>query len=128
MSELLLRGGTVVDGSGGERRRADVLVRDGKTASVGENLRAAEAIDCGERIVAPGFIDTHSHSDLKMFEDPALPMKVRQGVTLEVLGHDGISVAPVRTAAVPETRRQLAGLLGGGEVAAWSCERSAEDL
>src|SRR5215471_16612859 len=127
MSELLLRGGTVVDGSGGERRRADVLVKGGKVAAVGENLRgAAQNVDCGDLIVAPGFIDTHSHSDLKIFEEPALPMKVRQGVTLEVLGQDGISVAPVRKEAIAETRRQLTGLLGDPEAAPWNWERSDE--
>src|SRR5262249_41674923 len=126
MSDLLLRGGTLVDGSGGERRRADVLVKDGKIASVGENLHAPDVIDCGDLIVAPGFIDTHSHSDLKIFEDPGLPMKVLQGVTLEVLGQDGISVAPVRKDAIAETRRQLTGLLGDPQAAPWNWERSAE--
>src|SRR5262245_24758691 len=128
MSELLLRGGMVVDGTGAPARRADVLLRGGKIVAVGENLRADETIDCGDLIVAPGFIDTHSHSDLKLFEDPALPMKVRQGVTLEVLGQDGISVAPVRKEAIAETRRQLAGLLGDPAAAPWSWERSSQYL
>src|SRR5215470_3894447 len=130
MSELLLRGGWVVDGSGGERRRADVLCGQGRIMAVGENLShssgSGDTIDCGDLIVAPGFIDTHSHSDLKIFEDPALPMKVRQGVTLEVLGQDGISVAPVRKEAIAETRRQLTGLLGDPEAAPWNWERSDE--
>src|SRR5262249_4507154 len=97
-----------------------------KIVAVAETLRGEGAIDCGGLIVAPGFIDTHSHSDLKIFEDPALPMKVRQGVTLEVLGQDGISVAPVRKDAVVEARRQLAGLLGDPEAAPWNWERSAD--
>jgi N-acyl-D-amino-acid deacylase len=63
---------------------------------------------------------------LKIFEDPALPMKVRQGVTLEVLGQDGISVAPVRKEAIAETRRQLTGLLGDPQAAPWNWERSAQ--
>src|SRR6185436_3112684 len=60
----------------------------------------------------PGFIDTHSHSDLRVFSEPQLPMKVRQGITLEVFGQDGISVAPIRTADRPQMEQQLSGLLG----------------
>src|SRR5947209_4067447 len=119
MAELVLRGGTVIDGTGAPRRRADVLVRDGLIAAVGENLRADESIDCGAQVVAPGFIDTHSHSDLKLFEDPTLAMKVGQGITLEVLGQDGISVAPVRREDVKDTRRALAGLLSDPAAAPW---------
>src|SRR5262249_37170530 len=125
-AELLLRGGTVVDGSGAPARRADVLLRDGKVAAVAESLRGGKVLDYGGLVVAPGFIDTHSHSDLTTLEDPALPMKVRQGVTLEVLGQDGISVAPVRREAIAETRRQLRGLLGDPPAAPWSWERSSE--
>jgi len=126
--ELLLRGGTVIDGTGAPARRADVLARGGRIVAVGENLTAEHRLDCGGLAVAPGFIDTHSHSDLKLFEDPSLPMKVGQGVTLELLGQDGISVAPVRREAVPELRRQLAGLLGDPAAAPWSWQTVAEYL
>jgi N-acyl-D-amino-acid deacylase len=63
-------------------------------------------------VIAPGFIDTHSHSDLRVLTEPELPMKVRQGITLEVFGQDGISVAPIRKADRPQMERSLAGLLG----------------
>jgi N-acyl-D-amino-acid deacylase len=62
--------------------------------------------------VCPGFIDTHSHSDVKVLADPLLPMKVRQGITLEVFGQDGISVAPVRPEERAAWKQKLAGLLG----------------
>jgi N-acyl-D-amino-acid deacylase len=118
MNELLVRGGTVVDGTGAPARRADVLVRAGAIAEVAPDLRApgAHELDAGGLIVAPGFIDTHSHSDLRVLADADLPMKVRQGVTLDVLGQDGISVAPVRDTDRAHVKRQLAGLLGDPDV------------
>jgi N-acyl-D-amino-acid deacylase len=123
MSELILRGGTIVDGSGGPAFRGDVLVRDGRIAAVGRDANAqlsvgkdAQVVDVGGLHVAPGFIDTHSHSDLRVLAEPDLPMKVQQGITLDVLGQDGISVAPVRDEDVEQVRKQLAGLLGDPDV------------
>jgi N-acyl-D-amino-acid deacylase len=118
MSELLLRGGMVVDGTGAPAVRADVRVRGDKLIELGPDLppAGAQVVDCGGLTVAPGFIDTHSHSDLRVLADPDLPMKVRQGITLDVLGQDGISVAPVRDEDVAHVKRQLAGLLGDPDV------------
>jgi N-acyl-D-amino-acid deacylase len=108
---VVLKGGTLLDGSGAPPLRADVALEGARIAGVGANL-AGDAVDCAGMVVAPGFIDTHSHSDLKVLADPTLPMKVRQGITLEVLGQDGISVAPVREEERPAWRQKLAGLLG----------------
>jgi len=116
---LLVRGGTVVDGTGAPARRADVLVRDGRIAAVAPDLTivdGAAVLDAGGLHVAPGFIDTHSHSDLRVLVEPDLPMKVMQGITLDVLGQDGISVAPVRDEDVGAIKKQLAGLLGDPDV------------
>ena len=84
-------------------------------------------IDCGGLIVCPGFIDSHSHSDLRILVEPDLPMKARQGVTLDVLGQDGISVAPLRPSDREAVRRKLAGLLGDPDCA-WSWEHVGEYL
>src|SRR5512132_3774280 len=110
--DRVLKGGTVVDGSGAAGVTADVGIQAGLVAAVGPGLRAPEEIDCAGHVVCPGFIDTHSHSDVKVLADPALPMKIRQGITLEVFGQDGISVAPVRADERGAWKQKLAGLLG----------------
>lgn len=110
--DLVLRGGRVVDGTGAPAREADVAVAGGRVVEVGSGLRSAQAIDCEGQVVAPGFIDTHSHSDVRVLAAPTLPEKLCQGITLEVLGQDGISVAPVDESEREPRRQKLTGLLG----------------
>jgi N-acyl-D-amino-acid deacylase len=117
MQRLQLRGGVVLDGTGAPPYRADVLTSGNKIAAVGSDLTmGGDLVPCDGLVICPGFIDTHSHSDLRILAEPDLPMKVRQGITLDVLGQDGISVAPVRASDVEQARRQLAGLLGDPNV------------
>ncbi len=125
---LVLRGGTVIDGSGGPRRQADVGIEGEKIAEIAPGLRGEEEIDCQGLMVCPGFLDTHSHSDLFAMAEPLLEMKLRQGITLEVLGQDGISVAPLRPTDVATTRRSLAGLDGDPAGVAWDWSSVAEYL
>jgi N-acyl-D-amino-acid deacylase len=128
MHHLVLRGARVVDGTGAPARRADVGVDGDRITAVADGLRGHRVIDCGGLVVTPGFLDTHSHSDLHLFADPHLPMKVRQGVTTELLGQDGISVAPVRREHVEVTRRFLSGLDGDPREAPWDWTSVADYL
>ena len=93
--DILIRGGRIVDGSGNPWFAGDVAVRDGRIAAVGRlpNATASRLIDATGRIVAPGFIDLHTHSDISLLADGTAQSKVRQGVTLDVLG-ESTSVAP----------------------------------
>ena len=84
---LLIRNGTVVDGSGAPARAADVAVEGDRIAAVGPGLagEAARVIDAAGLMVAPGFIDIHSHSDMVYDKCPSAESKVRKGVTTEVV-------------------------------------------
>lgn len=113
-SRLLLRHGTVIDGTGAPRRRADVLIERDRIAAV-DTLEAAEGarvIDCTGLVVAPGFIDTHNHSDGWLLKIPHLVSKTTQGFTTEVLASDGISYAPVSAETAPEWLYYLRALDG----------------
>ena len=95
--DLIIRGGTVIDGTRTPRFAADLAVRGDRIVRVG-NLAGAKAIrdiDASGRIVAPGFIDAHTHDDRLMLSAPAMAPKVSQGVTTVVAGNCGVSLAPV---------------------------------
>src|SRR6516225_3184575 len=110
--ELLIRGGTVIDGSGRPGDTSDIAVRDGRIAEIGRSLAAgtARTIDAEGLAVAPGFIDIKTHSDFTLPINPKAESKVRQGVTTEIIGHCGFSVAPV----LPGKAQLLADYLSGG--------------
>lgn len=101
--DLLLRGGTVIDGSGAARFRADVGVTRGVISFVGDagKCRADEVLDVAGLIVAPGFIDSHAHDDWAVLAAPGLPAKLSQGVTTVVNGNCGNSLAPYPAERVP---------------------------
>jgi N-acyl-D-aspartate/D-glutamate deacylase len=95
--DLKIVGGTLVDGTGVERRRADLGIRDGRIVAVGEVPgSAAQTIDAGGLVVAPGFVDIHTHYDAQVLWDPLLTVSPWHGVTTAVLGNCGFGVAPTR--------------------------------
>ncbi len=95
--DILIGGGLLFDGSGSPGDHRDVAIADGRVVAVGSNLpyRPAKVIDATGLAVAPGFIDIKTHSDFTLPINPKAESKVRQGVTTEIIGHCGFSVAPV---------------------------------
>ena len=116
MPDLLIRDVDVVDGTGAARYHADVLIDKGRIAEIasprtvpGANKILEPGPGC---VLAPGFIDMHAHSDLRLLTDPGHFPKISQGVTTEVIGQDGIAYAPIDDAALDVIRRQIAGWNG----------------
>src|SRR6266478_8213212 len=112
MHDILISGGLVFDGSGSAGVAADVAIKDGRIAAIGSpiNAPAEKIIDAAGLAVAPGFIDIKTHSDFTLPINPKAESKVRQGVTTEIIGHCGFSVAPVLSGKA----QLLADYLSGG--------------
>ncbi len=111
MTDWILRGGEVIDGSGRTRRRADVAITGDRIAEVGSVAKATNGceIDVSGKIVAPGFIDVHTHDDRALFATPEMAAKVSQGVTTVVTGNCGISLAPLLLDKAPPPPLDLIG-------------------
>ncbi|MEU1874577.1 D-aminoacylase [Streptomyces sp. NPDC019793] len=123
MEELVIRDADVVDGSGADSYRADVVVDGGRIVSIVKEAAAAgcqrpearRELDAEGLVLSPGFIDMHAHSDLALLRDPDHSAKAAQGVTLEVIGQDGLSYAPVDDRTLGGVRRAIAGWNGAGD-------------
>jgi N-acyl-D-aspartate/D-glutamate deacylase len=113
MHDLVITGGTVVDGTGAAPREADVAVDDGRITEVGEleDRAARETIDAGGMLVTPGFVDVHTHFDGQITWDPMLTPSCWHGVTTVVMGNCGVGFAPAR----PDKHDWLIGLMEGVE-------------
>src|SRR3954453_20140690 len=95
MLDVVIRNGLVVAGTGEPGRPADVGLHDGRVVAIGEVGDAASAIDASGRVVAPGFIDVHTHYDAQVMWDPALTPSSLHGVTAAIAGNCGFTIAPV---------------------------------
>jgi len=106
-SDIVIRGGTVVDGTGAPGRVADVAIADGVIVEIGSDLQGERELDAAGCAVTPGFIDIHTHYDAQVFWDPALRPSCFHGVTTVVAGNCGFSIAPTR----PEHHDLIVGTL-----------------
>ncbi|MBL1099086.1 N-acyl-D-amino-acid deacylase family protein [Streptomyces coffeae] len=116
--DLVIRDAHVIDGTGGAAFRADVAVDGGRIAAVvreggGPRPSGRRVVDADGLALSPGFIDMHAHSDLALLRDPDHSAKAAQGVTLEVIGQDGLSYAPVDDRTLAQIRTAITGWNGG---------------
>jgi N-acyl-D-amino-acid deacylase len=128
--DLIIRGGTVVDGTGAPGFSADVGVEGGRIREVG-NLSEATAgreIDAAGRVVAPGFIDIHTHADIALLARPTHEPKVMQGVTTEVFSNCGLGFAPVSPQGLALQKEYLLGLFGDDAGVDWNWRSVREFL
>ena len=113
MHDVVIRDASIVDGTGAPAFRGSVAIDGARIAAVGlVPDQGAREIDAEGRVVCPGFIDVHTHSDLMLLAEPAHEPKVRQGVTTDLLGLDGIGYAPLTDHLQPAFRDYFAALNG----------------
>src|SRR3954467_13769771 len=113
MLDLAINGARVVDGSGRPWRRACVGIAGDRIVEMGPRPSPARrTVDAEDRVLAPGFIDMHAHSDLSVVRAPLQEMKIAQGVTTELVAQDGLGCAPVSREARSRVADLVAGLVG----------------
>ena len=126
----LIKHGLIVDGNKTPAYEGDILIENEKILKISQDLNeeADKVIDAKGRVICPGFIDTHSHSDLVILVNPYNEVKIRQGITTEVLGQDSISMAPLPQEHISSWRKNLAGLDGESDEIDWKYETTENYL
>jgi len=109
MFDILIKNGTLIDGSGSPGFKSDLAISDGKIVQIGPSLeaQAATEVDATGLVVCPGFIDIHSHSDATITTNSRAESKIRQGITTEVVGNCGMSAAPLTGEFMQEVKDHL---------------------
>ena len=121
MLDMKVTGGTIIDGTGRPGYSADLGIAGDTIVEIGSSLGEAEVVvSAAGRVVCPGFIDTHSHSDLRLLASPPPQAKISQGITTELLGQDGLGVAPINDATREPLSLLTAGILGWRSPEKWT--------
>lgn len=107
MYQLVIKNGTLIDGTGSPAFHADVAIENGKIAHIGRGLQGARVIDASGLTVTPGFIDSHAHNDIQIFTFPEQTEKIEQGITTSIAGTCGSSQAPLSRDFLPENDQPL---------------------
>ncbi|MEB3103150.1 N-acyl-D-amino-acid deacylase family protein [Ferviditalea candida] len=129
MFDLVIRNGTIIDGSGKDGFIGDIAVQDESIVGIGRiEEQGIIEIDGTGMIVCPGFIDAHTHSDLSLLERPECSEKITQGVTTEILGNCGFSVAPIAKVPAVQSFRSYSGPVLGYPNREWSWESYSDYL
>jgi N-acyl-D-amino-acid deacylase len=128
MFDYVFKNGRVIDGTGNPWFRGDIAIKDGVITNIGSVEGDAQTvIELEDETVSPGFIDTHSHSDLLLISEPLAEAKIMQGVTTEIVGQDGLGEAPINEDDIAEWRKYLSGLNGDPDIE-WTWRSMGEYL
>jgi len=126
--DIVIKGCRILDGTGNPWYKADIGITGDRIGRIGDiREKSGRVIDAEGLVASPGFIDTHSHSDLMLIAEPGAEQKVMQGVTTEVVGQDGLGEAPIRGDVLEDWRKYLAGLNGDPDIE-WSWRSLGEYL
>lgn len=122
--KILIKNGNIIDGTNNPGFLGSIIINNDKIQRVEkENINYGnfdQIIDVQGLVVAPGFIDAHSHSDVELLKAPYILPKLKQGITTEILGQDGISVAPLPSKYITTWRKNISGLNGDGDTIDWN--------
>ncbi|MBU5425200.1 D-aminoacylase [Tissierella pigra] len=127
--KILIKNGLIADGSLNKPFMGDILIEDNRIKKIGNiDEDADKVIDAKERVISPGFIDTHSHSDTQILVNPYNEIKIRQGITTEILGQDGLSMAPLPKKYINQWRKINVAFNGDSDEIDWTYETTENYL